>query len=394
MAVNLSQGILPGLEMADKLRNSRALRESQAQEDMIKLANFQTEQQATELEGKAFQELNSIMTGQGRDRDGDGLVDAEDMGELMVQLGTRMGQAGYGKRAQELLEAGVKYTGELSEIEKRGYDQDKVRLENMAKAGEWVAQNIGENESEYRLFLSQLKDPNNPIARIIGEDNVQALENTPWSPDLVNYFKSKAISIKDQAQLALSERRVANAETATENARRIGEANTAINEARLREQRLERERKEKADGSRAHTAPTKDQRGVAESAILSAVKEFGGARPKEDTPVYNEFNMAVDQIAGRAQQIVKGDKGVTFPEAVEQAVMEAQAAGDFEIVKTLSESWLPFGIGDSVKTSISYKRRGGTANNPLPLPEDKSKWVRGRFYERNGKVGQYGTDFE
>src|SRR5690606_38950824 len=135
------------------------------------LANFDREQELQAAEGAAFQDVLSIAQGNGKAGTPGDLSDSEDWGERFTEIGTRLGRAGFGKRGQEYLEAGIKYRDTMTEIEKRAYDQDKVRLENMSNAGQWVAQNIGENDNEFIRFKQLLRDPNNPVAKILGAEN-------------------------------------------------------------------------------------------------------------------------------------------------------------------------------------------------------------------------------
>jgi len=102
---------------------------------------------------------------------------------------------------------------------------------------------------------------------------------------------------------------------------------------------------------------------------------------------------AINDVVGRARTLVEGNKGLTYSDAVNRAVLDMKASGDFQ---TIQERNAIFGVGygDWKTKETKYKVRGRTADNPIPLPGDKSKWVRGRFYEKNGKVLQYGTDFE
>src|SRR5690606_37314051 len=144
---------------------------------------------------------------------------------------------------------------------------------------------------------------------------------------------SKAVSIKDQANLALSERRVVNAETATENARRTAAANLQIAEGRLKEQQRANTLREKTDGPNVGKAATNAEVATAKTVIKNTVKALEGVTLAEGTPEEASFNHMAEDIVGRAKILVSENKGITFPEAVEQAVMKSEAAGDY---KTLS----------------------------------------------------------
>lgn len=394
MAINLSQGILPGLQVADQLRNSAVARSAQEQKSMIELGQYEREQAQLDAEAEAFQAIGSIMSGQGRPGAGGNLLDSEDQdwGDTFTSIGSRLAKAGFGKRGQELIEAGIDYQKKVADIEKTGADTDAKRLEVMNTTADWVARNLGENESEFNVFRSMLKDPRNAhIRENLGEDNVAILENMDWSPELVNFFRDKAISIKDQATLALTERGHQRLEQSAADLERNREALLRLNRAKLEETRLERIRKEKSGGPNIGTAASPSEVATAKSVILNSVSALKGIPIEGEVEV--AFNHMLESIAGQAKAIVAQSKGVaTYVEAVEQAVMEAEAAGDFEIIEASSPKW--FGLSSETTRTPKYERKGTSRERPLPLPEDKSKWVRGRFYERNGKIGQYGTDFE
>lgn len=399
MPVDLSRVGLEGIETAQRTLNSIAARESQAQQDALAMRKAELEEQDRALDQLAMQNTMSILEGRGINVN-DPTATTEDFGELFDTLGTQYLKAGAPKRGKEFIEAGIDYRKKQSDIDKAEDDQEKVRLDNMITAGSWVAQNIGENESEYALFLAQLEDPENPVGGILGADNVKVLKETPWSPDLVNFFKSKAISIKDQAQLALTERGHRRQEQSLANTESYRKSLLQINQANLDERRRENARKEKVGGNKIDKAPTGDERKTAQRALVTTIKALDGVMPEDGTPEYEAVLHMTDDVVGRAKTILAENKGLTFPEAVEQAVAESEAAGDFSILEKPIESWMPFGFGDSVEKRGSYKRKGTTADNPIPLPQGdattvRKKLVKGRFYNTPmGALKWNGTSFD
>src|SRR5690606_41847649 len=117
---NLSMGILPGLEVADKLRNSRAATESQEVQDMIKLGEFQNEQADRQLDQDVTKDLISIASGQGRAEGGSLAQDDDDPASLLERLGERYIAGGAPKRGKEMLSAAIDYRKKKSDIEKGG----------------------------------------------------------------------------------------------------------------------------------------------------------------------------------------------------------------------------------------------------------------------------------
>src|SRR5690606_13343594 len=141
------------------------------------------------------------------------------------------------------------------------------------------------------------------------------LRNMEWSPDLQNYLRARALSVKQQADLALAERGLRNSEIATENARRIGEAIVEIYRGNLEERRRERERKEKEAGPNAATAPTAAQLTAVKDKLRTSVRALEGISWSDkgyptDPEVANSFDAMAQDIASDAQRIAAENKGV------------------------------------------------------------------------------------
>lgn len=398
MPVDLSRIGLEGIETAQRTLNSMQARESAAIEDMVKLGTYQQKEKELALDQWASQELSNIAVGDGSTTSGV-VNDDTDFADLFDRIGSRYIAGGAPKRGVEMIEAGMKLRSDRADLEKTGYDTDKVRLENISKTADWVANNIGDNESEFKLFLSQLDNPNNAFIRNnIGEENIEVLKNTPWSPDLANFFKSKAISIKDQANLGLAERRALNAEKATANSARIAEANLQIAEARAREQKRTNDLREREMGSNVGKPSTNAEIATAKSVILNTVKALEGA-DIESAELKPSIDHMAETVAGRAKVIVSENKGITYAEAVEQAVMESEAAGDFASIEVATSRL--FGLlPDKKETKADYKRNRYNRDKPATLPKGDpktvaSKLVRGQFYQTPmGVLRWNGTDFD
>lgn len=386
--VDLSRGILPGLQVADQLRNSRAARESQAQADMIALSNFEREQELEAIEAEAFQSLGSIVAGEGgkNTRVAELEGDAE-IGDKLIALGNRVGKAGFSKRAQELLEAGLDAKKKVADTEKTYLDADDKRLEVMTETADWVARNLGENESEFRLFQSMLSNPQNAhIRRNLGEEHVAILENMEWSPELANYFRSKALSIKDQADLALRGRAADRQEKSAADTETYRAALLDINRGNLQERRNENARKAKADGGDVSKVGTPGEIASARAVIMNTVQALEGAARNDkgeiaDPLVADAISHMAENVVGRAKELIAENKGFTFDQAVEQAVMEAETAGDFEVIEPVVRAWR----SDIPQKPGKYKRKGMSTDNPIELPDGDAaavakKLVKGRYY--------------
>lgn len=381
MPVDMSRFGLEGIETAQRTLNSEAARESQRIQDFIKMGEFENTEQDRAIDEQALNNAMEIAKGNGLTLEGPE-ASAEDFGQFFDTLGTQYLKAGAAKRGTEMITAGMEYRKKAADVDKADDDANKVRLDNMITAGDWVARNIGENESEFKLFLSQLDDPGNPVAAILGPENVQALNNAEWSPDLANFFRSKALSIKDQATLELTAQGHRRQEQANEDTEAYRSALLELNRANLEERRRENARKEKVEGTDVGKAATNAEIGSAKSIIINNVKALNGTAPEEGTPAETALNNMAEDIVGRAKIILSENKGVTFDEAVNQAVGESEAAGDFSILEDRTERFL---LPDKVTQRPAYQKKGRTAENPIQLPTGepavvRKKLVKGRYY--------------
>lgn len=384
MPVDLSRIGLEGIETAQRTMNSIAARKSQEIEDFVKLGTYEREEQDRAIDEAALNNAMAIAEGRGVDISS-AAATPEDFGEFFDTLGTQYLKAGAAKRGKEFIEAGIDYRKKSAEVDAADDEAAQTRLENMKFAADWVAQNIGENDSEYQLFLSNLQNPDNPVAEILGRDNIEVLNKSEWTPELSNYFRSKALSIKDQATLELTARSHNRMERSLDNTERYRSALLELSNARLEEQRRANELRNKESGPDVGKAATNAEIGTAKSAILNTVKGLEGVAPEKGTPEEAALGHMAEDVAARAKVIVAENKGLTYAEAVNQAVSEAETAGDFSIIETRTKR--AFGIlPDSVARKGAYQKRGRSPENPINLPTGDEKSVRkrlvkGRYYQ-------------
>lgn len=387
MPVDLSMVGLRGIEAGQNTLSAIANREALQTQTQIAQGTFDREQQQLELDRQAVENAKTIMAGEGRQFGGASTTE-DDMARFMALTGSQLAAAGAPKRGAEMMEASLDLTKKRADINKAADDQDKVRLDNMITAGDYMYEMLSDsgNESEYQFNLANIPDN---VKEILGPDNIETLKNTPWSPELVDYFKTKALSVKDQAQLELTAQGHRRQEQQAADLSTYRKATLEI--ARQRANAADRAQKaaEKAGGSNISKAASGDERLAIRSAIANVLPDMGFAvEAKEDSL---DLMGAINDLAAEAKQLVNDSPGLSFNEAANRAVLAAQARGDFESGSSYYD-WGLFKTGE-VKEQ-TYKPKGKTKETPVPLPEDKSKWVKGRFYIKNGKVGQYGTDFE
>lgn len=382
MPVDLSMIGLKGIASGQDTLNSIAQREALQAQTAIQQGEFDRESQALEMDRLAVSNAQSILAGEGRSI---GTMDSteDDMARFMALTGQQLAKAGAPKRGSELMEASLDLIKKKADIDKVADDQDKVRLENMVKASDYMYEMLSDsgNESEYQFNLANIPED---VQEILGPDNVATLKNTPWSPELVDYFKTKALSVKDQATLDMQAQGHRRQDQNAADTALFRRATLDIAKQRADAADRAQEAAKKAGGNNISKAATGDERKTAEAAIGSIIE---GDAPLDDPSLFH----LVEDVVGEAKQLVNDSPGLTFSEAVNRAALAAKTRGDFEIIN----SYKDFGVfrtrGEPV--SQKYKPKGKAKDTPAPLPEDRTKWVKGRYYIKNGKVGQYGTDF-
>lgn len=383
MPVDLSMVGLKGIQVGQDTLNSIAAREAQQAQTQLAQGEFDREQAALDLDRMAVGNAKSIMAGEGREFGGADTTE-DDMARFMALTGSQLAAAGAPKRGGELMEASLDLVKKKADISKAADDQDKVRLENMVKASDYMYEMLSDsgNESEYQFNLANIPED---VQQILGPDNVATLKNTPWSPELVDYFKTKALSVKDQATLDMTAQGLRRRDEEVANTALFRKATLDIARQRAAAADRAQAAKEKAGGNNLSKAATGDERKTAEAAIGSIIED---GVPLDDPSLFH----LVEDVVGEAKQLVNDSPGLTFSEAVNRAALAAKTRGDFEITNTYKD----FGVfrTKGEPTEQKYKPKGKLKDSPAPLPEDKTKWVKGRYYIKNGKVGQYGTDFE
>ncbi len=382
MPVDLSMIGLKGIQVGQDTLNSIAQREAVAAQTAMQQGAFDRENQALELDRLAVQYAKNIMAGEGRSVDSASSTE-DDMARFMALTGAQLASAGAPKRGAEMMEASLDLTKKRADIDKVADDASKVRLEGMIKAGDYMYEMLSDsmNESEYQFNLANIPED---VQQILGPDNIATLKNTPWSPELVDYFKTKALSVKDQATLEMSAQGHRRQEQAATDLSTYRETTVKIAKQRADAADRAQAAADKARGNNVSKAATGDERKTAEAAIGSLIE---GDAELDDPSLFH----LVEDVVGEAKQLVNDSPGLTFSEAVNRAALSAQARGDLQVVTDFRD-WGLFRTGET-KTK-TYKPKGKSKEAPAPLPDDKSKWVKGRYYTKNGKVGQYGTDFE
>lgn len=388
MPVDLSQIGLTGIEAADKSAESAVTRLfNLAQTQKVDLENQQT-QTDINLDKQAAAALAKAARGgadpdasqffKGQDENGSSAAPLETVADIMLRGGSI-------KRGSDLLVAASTIRRNEALNDKDKIDGAKAKVETVLKVADAVSQTIGraQNESEWRYGLAQLRKN-----QILPEEQLAQLEQMDYNPDVVAYLNDQALTAYQKAQLDLTGTR--NEVDRRQADERIANANrlTAIAGARLKLAQQAAARAEKS--GKVATAPNSDELKSARTAIVNQV--FKGTAP--DTA---EGKLAMDAgaaaVASRTQALLRENKSLDFDTAQNRAIIESQAAGDWEVA-TETHWFKP----DEEK--ITGYGQGKTPATALTLPQttdgkpDPSKLVKNKYYiTSKGKAKWTGSDF-
>lgn len=282
---------------------------------------------------------------------------------------------------------GIKLMRQASDIRKQESDMQndvitrrKNRLETIQTGAVVVGEKLGKakNQAEWEQGLREVEQ-----AGIIEPHLMSQLKTMPYDPDVAAYFYDQAISASEQAKLDLQ----ANGQQAVDNRAAVTASQAAqrlrIEQSRDAETRRHNSIIEKAGGKSASLpAPNSDLMKVAKHALLNG--PFKGADVSGTAG--SDFNAAADFVAGQAQQLVKDNKALDMPTAVNQAVMRAQASGAF--VTTPGSDGIPLVGWGAKPDKVEFKAEGLKPETALSLPpgiksaKDAAKALKvGKYYQ-------------
>lgn len=393
MAVDLSRVGLEGIETGQRTLNSIAARKSQEVADSIAMAEEGRKRDELALDQMATQQAGKIMLGEGVDITSPEASE-EDMARFMAITGSKLMSAGAPKRGKEMVEGALDLIKKRADINKSHDDAQQTRLENIEKAGKFMYEMLAdsENESEYKFNLANLPEE---VINILGPENVEQLRQAPWSPEMQAFLKDKALSTYQQATLALQAQNAKRLDQLAADAAFASREANAVAWARHRESVRANAVREKAGGDKIAVAPTTDELKAAKAAILQNVEGLEFSSDMKEDPV--QLQAAMADIVGSAKQMLKQNQGLSFADAVNRAVLEADAAGDFVTIRNYRD----FGLFQTEGTkSTTYKRQGRSKENAIPLPTGTPDEVRGqlktgRYYKTKAGVLKWnGSEFE
>lgn len=384
MPVDLSMIGLQGDAHYNAMQLSKATtRNTQANAQGQELENQQNEMEL-KIQNEALAKLASVAKG-GRGSGGQDVLSYngdDSKGAPLEQLGSMMIAGGAVKRGSEFLKAGVdirkKEDEMLSSIETR----NKTRLDNIMTVGNLFSQTIGtaRNQSEWEYGLKQLESRPEAI-EIFGKENFDALKRMDYDPNVTTFLNEKAMSAIDRARLELSQQSGEREERNALDMANYRRSMTEISRGNLEARRQEQDYKEKTDGKGAATAPTDNEIKTAKAAVANLI--FNGKVPGKDDVEYAAFESGAQDIASRAKQMVKENKGLDFSAAITRATIQSKTDGDWQAMTPKDERGF---IGRMVKDApedvpnAKFRGRGAKALDAIEMPKSKAELKAGSYY--------------
>ncbi len=386
MPFDLSQTGLIGIKAADDSAATQAQTlYSLAQTNKTNLENQET-QRDIELDKQAAAMLAKLSSGSPtQDTSGffKGTTSEDDPAGPLAAVGSLMLRGGAIKRGTDLLKAAGDIRKQQSDIEHDRVTEAETKVDTVLKTANAVAQTIGvaRNESEWRFGLAQLRKN-----QVLAPEYLDQLDKMEYNPDVVAYLNDQAMTAYQKATLdQTSKRDNANRRQADS---RIQNAAALTDIARARLKLAQEAAARAAKNGKTPTAPNDDQVNAASNNIVQQI--FGGKVPTtKDGQIALKAGAA--QVAARTQELLRDNKSLTYDVALNRAIIESQAAGEWELDK--ESHWFK----DDTIEGAKFNSAGRTPETAAPLPDkpDPKSLKKGRYYiTAKGKAKWTGTAFE
>lgn len=370
----------------NRMATAAQTRVMQANADQQELENQKT-QKMNELNDLASQKLQSILHRQPQPA-----VDPEAAAERMTSLAEPMEAVADVYMRGGGIETAMDLLKQASEVRKRENDMEnddvtaqQNKLENIIKGAEIVSRWLGgaKTQDEWNLGMQEIQRSLDDGVFVMDPELFEQLKSQPFDPDAAAFFRDRAISAADQARLELQ--RADDDRQERQNAATNADRAVRVQMQRARDAEVRRHNAvtEKASGSNGSTiTPTEVEIKQARGALINSV--YKGLNTKDNADVAEASNY----VASLAKSIVKDNKGLTWDQAVQQAILRGQQAGVFgrEVTDNVS-TFLGMETGRKpAKRDPKFARTGKTADAPMRLPItaagkiDPSKLEAGKYY--------------
>lgn len=318
------------------------------------------------------------------------------LGKMADTIGDALMRAGYGAEGMAYAKEGIEYAAAVVEAEEKRASEQIKKSKDYMEVIDYVYEGLGDvkSQEDQDRFFQSLPEP---IIAVLGPQNVEQMRQLPYSPEVVEHYRERALSTKDMYELNMK------AEDAQLKADREAAlafdraARTRIAEQRRRDQRFAAENKGKASGNNAVTVAQPNEIAQARTQVIATV--FKGKMPKKGSPDEVIISSAAGSIASEAKQMAKDNPGLTYDEALTRVVTLHR--GDF--IKPTVEVPMQYEIGgfkipgtkntEKRQGPLEFKPAGSSKDKPIVFSSkadaEKARMVEGRWYKINGQLVQY-----
>lgn len=394
MPVDLS---MVGLE-GDRHYNAMQLAKAQTRNTNAAAQGQEIENQQNEAELKiqneALAKLASIAKG-GRGSSGQDVVSYtgdDSKGAPLEQLGSLMIAGGAVKRGMEFLKGGVEIRKKESDLLNDVETRNKTRLDNIMTVGNLFSQTLGtaRNQSEWEYGIKQMESRPEAI-EIFGRENFEALKKMDYDPNVATFLNEKAMSAIDRARLELSQQTNDREERNALDLAQYRRTTLEISRGNLEARRHEQSYKEKTDGKGAASATSEAEVKAAKASVANLILD--GKVPNKDDVGYAAFEAGAQDIASRAKQMVKENKGLDFNAAITRATIESKTDGDWQAMTPEDErGFISKLIGKDAPEEVpnaKFRGRGAKALDPIDMPKTQAELKKGSYYVTSRGVARW-----
>lgn len=388
MPVDLSMIGIKGAMAAQETLNSIANREALKVQTDAAQHKLEDEQHEEAVSAQIAQQWEDLSRGTPPAPDGSNLPQDDSARFDFASQG--FFNAGLFTRSQAFAEAAGKIRQERATTRNTNANADQTRLENIWLTADTVANHMGQNENEFAVFQQKITNPPNEewaiVARTLGADAVNLLQNTQWTPDLANYFRSMALTTKDKAELDLRQQGYQLQVQAHSDLQADRAARLRLQAARDAETANYHNRVASNSGANAPAIkpPDANQRSAIED-LLRTSNVYQGIQYNEngsiaDPDTADDFNRAVVTIAGQVEQLKPDHPGLTYAQLAQIAITRAQMSGQFSRIPTVQSGRI-FGseVLEDKPARVEFGRMGSRAH-PMEYPADDKDLRPYRYY--------------
>ena len=244
----------------------------------------------------------------------DWIPKADDMSENLQNLAMLAFKSGDIQAGEKLMTSAQMAIYKTTQVENMKSLIEKRQMDRVKEGVEYGNRLAGQIDSQQSLDFY-----NSELERLTGQPSTY--KGQSYTPELAQEIQSKALSFKDKFDMRYKEQQ--EADRMAREDRIAGHNQTMEQIARDREDEKKRHDmvlEKNGGGSRAISAPNKDERGMAERQILDIVPGLKG----------NELEKAKDFVSSEAKRLRNQNHALDPLTATAQAVMKARQLGYFK----------------------------------------------------------------